>query len=145
MLDPGCGCCCVLILPSRSMVTELRDSNDHFADGTAGFHVGDGLGRGFQRKDLVHDRLDDTLIHQRAYSLELLAARVREQVLETHALFPRQAIDLAIQEPEQPDQRQAEAPAPSELEIGRASCREKCRTRGSPEHEKKNTNDTDDK
>src|SRR5438094_5976528 len=102
----------------------------------------------FQAEDGIRDRTVtgvQTCALPISYSLELLAARVREQVLETHALFPRQAIDLAIQEPEQPDQRQAEAPAPSELEIGRASCREKCRTRGSPEHEKKNTNDTDDK
>ena len=99
----------------------LRDANDHFSDGAAGFHVGDGLGRSFKRKDLVQDRLNDTLFRQRSQSLQLLPARVHEQVLETHAPFPRQAIDLAIQEPEDPDQRQAEAPGSRELAVGPAA------------------------
>ena|SRR5207248_4188318 len=33
-------------IPIRRLV---RDANDHFSDGAARFHVGNGLGRGFQR------------------------------------------------------------------------------------------------
>src|SRR5437762_3881663 len=130
MLDPGCDCACMLILPSKGIVAELtdqpraglvRDANDHFSDGAAGFHVGDGLGRSFKRKDLVQDRLNDTLFRQRSQSLQLLPARVHEQVLETHVPFPRQAIDLAIQEPEEPDQWQAQAPGSRELAVGPAA------------------------
>src|SRR5207248_776864 len=75
MLDPGCDCACMLILPSKGIVAELtdkpraslvRDANDHLFDGAARFHVGDGVGRGFQWKDLVQDRLDDALFHQRS-------------------------------------------------------------------------------
>src|SRR5213596_2453087 len=121
MLDPRCDCACMLILPSKGIVGLLRDANDHFSDGAAGFHVGDGLGRSFKRKDLVQDRLNDTLFRQRSQSLQLLPARVHEQVLETHAPFPRQAIDLAIQEPEEPDQWQAQAPGSRELAIGPAA------------------------
>src|SRR4051794_24166096 len=75
---------------SISKATErlVRDAKDHFSHGVAGFHVGDGLGRGFQRKGLVQDRLDDALVHQRSEALQLLAARAHEQVLETHAPFP---------------------------------------------------------
>src|SRR5207249_11045528 len=115
---PRCDCACMRILPSKGSVGLLRDANDHFSDGAAGFHVGDGLGRSFKRKDLVQDRLNDTLFRQRSQSLQLLPARVHEQVLETHAPFPRQAIDLAIQEPEEPDQWQAQAQAPADFPAG---------------------------
>src|SRR5439155_23700637 len=121
MLDPGCDCGCMLILPSKGIVGLLGDANDHFSDGAAGFHVGDGLGRRFKRKDLVQDRLKDTLFRQRSQSLQLLPARVHGQVLETHVPSPRQAIDLAIQEPEDPDQWQAQAPGSRALAVGPAA------------------------
>src|SRR5438034_8782168 len=35
MLDPGCDCGCMLILPSKGIVGLLRDANDHFSDGAA--------------------------------------------------------------------------------------------------------------
>ena len=44
----------------------VRDANDHLSDDAAGFHVGDRLGRSFERNDLVENRLDDTLFHQRS-------------------------------------------------------------------------------
>src|SRR6185503_3562816 len=49
--------------------SSIVDTNDDFSDRVAGLHVGDGLGRGFPREDPVQDRLDDTLFHQRSYSL----------------------------------------------------------------------------
>src|SRR5437667_6021424 len=35
ILDPGCDCACMLILPSKGIVGLLRDANDHFSDGAA--------------------------------------------------------------------------------------------------------------
>src|SRR5438477_1912826 len=39
MLDPGCDCGCMLILPSKGIVGLLRDANDHFSDGAARAHA----------------------------------------------------------------------------------------------------------
>ena len=84
------------------MVTALRDANDHFPHGAAGFHVGDGLGSGFQRKDLVHDRLDDTLVNQRLLGCDdplgaPLAAQV--ELLHLGGLLERGAVEAADRHP----------------------------------------------
>src|SRR5438874_887440 len=96
----------------------VRDANDHFSDGAARFDVGDGLGRGLQRKGPVQNRFDDAMVHQRADFLQLLAARAHEEVLEARALFSGKTIDLAVEEPEDPDERQAQAPGARELGVG---------------------------
>jgi hypothetical protein len=53
-------------------------------------------GCGVQWKGPVQDGLDDPLIHERRDLLQLLPARVHEEVLEARALLLRQAIDEAV-------------------------------------------------
>src|SRR5689334_7671331 len=54
----------------RSYCTKLHplrpDAHDRLANRAPRLHVGDGVRGGFQRKDLVYDRLDDALVDERA-------------------------------------------------------------------------------
>src|SRR5204862_8220935 len=81
----------VAALPDKSLASLVRDANDHFSHGAAGFHVGDGLGRGFKRKDFVQDRLDDALFHQRSQvdRVDAGGAHAHEQIARAR-FGPRQ-------------------------------------------------------
>src|SRR4030095_12865811 len=78
-------------------IDSVRDTNDHLSDGAARFDVRNRLCGGFERKVLVQGRCDSTLVHERADLLELLAARVHEEVLVANAFGLRETVDLAVE------------------------------------------------